>query len=326
MVVIIFYDFIRKNEIISDNFSDFKTIFGASADVSDPDLLIYEYTLDNKNFLPLNEENYMQFFIDSFKATVYVYSSEEEANYFIKRNEQIKIDNKIENKIENKRDIKTDNKTENEIDNKIENKIEKKIENKTENKKENKIEIKPESKSENKNEKNETINNNYGTNITEEMVRQRIIQNQREKMRLKKLKDEEDKKLIKEKDNEEKKKSENIGNNFENLISDAISKAINNPKFKEQLINESKIMCSKILIKNQNQSENEKKNDIELNQDNNNLEKHSGIFCSLCKKEIIGDRYLCVYCKNLNYCSRCEYKNGLEHGHPMFKLKFSVCD
>ena len=297
MVVIKFYQTNLKFDSIADNFEDFTAIFGATVEMQDPHLYTYEYTLDNKTFFLLNKESYFNFYIESSKATIYVYSSKEETHYFKEKQKQNE-----QNKIEIKQKSKTENITENES--------------------ENKNEINVKIKSENKNENIEQLNDNLETKITKEMVYQRILQNQREKMRLKAL-EEKNKSEKKNEIGEEK----NTENKFENLISDAISKTLDNPKFKEQLINESKIMCSKILTQSQIQKENEKNdNDNKRCDENEYLGKHPGIICSLCEKEIIGDRYLCVYCKNLNYCSICESKNGFDHGHPMFKLKSKVCD
>ena len=285
MVLIVFYEHNLRLDKICDSYEDFIAIVGASADISNPELFTYEYTLDNKSFVPLNEKNYSELLAESSKATVYLYSSKEETHYYKEQLRQNEIN-------------KTENRTENKTENKIENKS--------------------------KTEKND----NYEMKITKEMVYQRILQNQREKMRLKALQEKENEKLMKEKKKEETKKdSENAENNFENLINDAICKALDNPHFKEQLINESKIMCSKILTNDQIQTENEKNNDSKLcDFESGSLEKHPGIKCSLCKNEIIGDRYLCVYCENFNYCSKCESENGFVHGHPMFKLKLRLGD
>ena len=75
---------------------------------------------------------------------------------------------------------------------------------------------------------------------------------------------------------------------------------------------------SQIKLNNLN-LEKQKENQI------NSLEKHPGITCSNCgMNPIIGNRYCCVYCNNVNYCEKCEEENGLIHGHPLYKFKLRI--
>ena len=83
MVVIILYNKKQKFEDSIDNFEDFTAVIGATLDMEDDaHSYTYEYTLDDKTFFLLNKENYMQFYNESSKATVYVYSSKEETHYY----------------------------------------------------------------------------------------------------------------------------------------------------------------------------------------------------------------------------------------------------
>ena len=55
------------------------------------------------------------------------------------------------------------------------------------------------------------------------------------------------------------------------------------------------------------------------------LEKHPGIICSKCGMDpIIGNRYCCVYCDNVNFCDKCEEEIGYEHNHPLYKFKLRL--
>lgn len=54
---------------------------------------------------------------------------------------------------------------------------------------------------------------------------------------------------------------------------------------------------------------------------NNDLKKaHPGVYCNKCKENVVGVRYKCVICKDLDFCEKCEDKFKNEHGHPMLKI------
>ena len=48
---------------------------------------------------------------------------------------------------------------------------------------------------------------------------------------------------------------------------------------------------------------------------------HTGISCDGCgEKNIVGTRYKCAICKNLDYCEKCLKENSKEHSHPFIKI------
>ena len=56
--------------------------------------------------------------------------------------------------------------------------------------------------------------------------------------------------------------------------------------------------------------------------DNEDINIHDGIECTLCGRENIkGIRYLCGICENYNLCQECETRFGVEHGHPLLKIR-----
>lgn len=250
MVVINFYQTVEIIDQIPESFAEFSGIAGVLLNINEPQLLTYEYTLDNQKFYQLSPETYDNFFMSSYDAKVYIYLTKEEANFF---KEEEKLKNVKNNEIE----------------------------------------------------------------ITKEMVYKRIIEQQKEKMRLKQLKEKEEQKKIEE----SKKLEENKVNKLEEHINEVINNSIN--IFKDKLINESKIKYSEILSQsriNLKNEEEKKENNIEIK----SLEKHPGVKCNECNNEIIGDRYMCVFCEGFNYCSKCEEVKGNIHGHPMYKLKLRL--
>jgi hypothetical protein len=49
---------------------------------------------------------------------------------------------------------------------------------------------------------------------------------------------------------------------------------------------------------------------------------HKTIICKGCNaKPIIGIRYKCVICPNFEYCENCEKLFGVNHGHPLLKIR-----
>ena len=47
----------------------------------------------------------------------------------------------------------------------------------------------------------------------------------------------------------------------------------------------------------------------------------NGIKCNICDGEIQGIRYLCGVCQDFNMCEKCEIKEGMEHNHPLLKIR-----
>ena len=52
---------------------------------------------------------------------------------------------------------------------------------------------------------------------------------------------------------------------------------------------------------------------------------HYGIKCCQCQVfPITGIRYKCIKCDSYNLCEKCESKFGLEHGHPLLKIRNTI--
>ena len=167
------------------------------------------------------------------------------------------------------------------------------------------------------------INDIQQENFLKEKAKQNIINEQKRKIRESKLKHEREK--------EEKKKStnaiiirfQNDDNNIENdednkKIVDIIEK--NFETFKENLINESKIQSTQIVMESKLKFED--KQDIETP---NSVEVHKGSVCNGCGEfPIIGIRYQCVECKDFDYCEKCHEEKKYIHKHPFYKLRFML--
>ena len=177
--------------------------------------------------------------------------------------------------------------------------------------------------------KNENINNEVKSGeITKDMVIASIVKQVKENMQRSKIllkkKEEEEKRREEEerlrREKEEKGVSDQINNN--NLITDKLN------NLKTELINDSLIKYSQLLSESQINLKNVTKvnNTFEENKGKiHSLEEHPEISCSECGiSPIVGNRYCCVYCRDLNYCEKCEEKNGFNHGHPLYKFKLRI--
>ena len=166
------------------------------------------------------------------------------------------------------------------------------------------------------------INNIQQENFLKEKAKQKIINEQKRKIRESKLKHEREK--------EEKKKSTNSiiirFQNDDNIENDEDNKKIvdiiekNFETFKENLINESKIQSTQIVMESKLKFED--KQDIETP---NSVEVHKGSVCNGCGEfPIIGIRYQCVECKDFDYCEKCHEEKKYIHKHPFYKLRFML--
>ena len=166
------------------------------------------------------------------------------------------------------------------------------------------------------------INNIQQENYLKEKAKQNIINEQKRKIRESKLKHEREK--------EEKKKSTNSiiirFQNDDNIENDEDNKKIvdiiekNFETFKENLINESKIQSTQIVMESKLKFED--KQDIETP---NSVEVHKGSVCNGCGEfPIIGIRYQCVECKDFDYCEKCHEEKKYIHKHPFYKLRFML--
>ena len=293
MVKICFYGEEQTLDQIPEAYYDFTQTVGNFFGLEDAEKLTLEYTNDNKKYTLLNSDNYNNLFLNGNKdTTVYVYSSIEETYSFKNQNEE---DKKIEEKIEEKEE--EDDEEEINTD-----------------KNEYKIKI-PEITS-------DMVKASIIKQVKENMQRSRILMQQKEQKekeeRIKREKEENEKK---EKEEEQKKE---LSNQINNLISNRLD------NLKEELINESQIKMSEIISESQLNLINTFEKNIIKEEDAEivhslSLEEHPGIKCSKCGIDpIVGNRYCCVYCKDVNYCENCEEKNGLIHGHPMYKLKLRI--
>jgi hypothetical protein len=309
MVKLFFYGERQEIDQIPESFYEFKSYAGALYNLDEVDKLTFEYTSDDKNYFILNEESFEKFFLGGTKDTkVNIYSTFEETNYFQNKNKE-------DEKIVEKKNFK------------IEDEAEEKIE---------------------ENEKEENINNNNNTGesdngsneiklpeITKDMVIASIVKQVKENMQKSRIllqekekKEEEERKRREKEENERKEKEKEQAKGITEQINNLITNRLDN--LKEELINESQIKMSEIISESQLNLINtfEKKSirdeDTEINH-TLSLEEHPGIKCSECGIDpIVGNRYCCVYCKDVNYCEKCEEKNGLIHGHPMYKFKLRI--
>ena len=92
-------------------------------------------------------------------------------------------------------------------------------------------------------------------------------------------------------------------------------------QLKNELINESQALQSKIIMESKIQ--NQKNNNILDIKTPRSVENHNTL-CNSCGCQIIGIRYRCAYCQNIDYCENCEEKKGISHGHPFYKLRFII--
>lgn len=162
--------------------------------------------------------------------------------------------------------------------------------------------------------------------ITREQVIARIVANQKSKIHASKIQLAKEKQKLKEK---VKKAGKNKEKNPEGELNCQINKILTErlATLKIDLINESNIRVSQILsqstIKN---VENIIKDEIKENKNEiNSVETHSGISCSSCGVcPIVGKRYHCVYCDDVDYCEKCEEKCGDIHDHPLYILRYKL--
>ena len=325
MVKIIYYGETQSLDQIPENFIDFMQLAGSLFLIEDVDKYVFEYTHDNKNFKILNLESYNDLFLGgNTDTTVLIFMSLEETNYFNNKKEEDKQKNELDEK-----KIESDEKKIESDEKKIESDEIKTDEKENENKNENEdgnvveedggIKVPPITK--------EMVINSIVQQVRERMQQSRIMMQQKEKEEREKEEKERIEREKKEKERKEKEKEEEKG--VSNQINNLISNRLDN--LKEELINESQIKFSQIISESQlNLNKIYEENCINDNHENKkeiiqSLEKHPGFSCSKCGvNPIIGNRYCCVYCNNVNYCEKCEEENGLIHGHPLYKFKLRI--
>ena len=303
MVNFNFYGEIRDCPQIPENYFDFVQIISVLFNLDNVEKLTLEYTYDSKTFHLLTEETYNNFFLNGKESNVFIYSSFEESKTYQMQRQMEKEQEKKQETVE-----------------------EPKIE-----EKEDEEEINTENKDNDNNDNHEI----KVPEVTKDMVIASILKQVRENMqksRIQLQQKEKEEKERKEKEEKERKEKEEKEKEETKAITDQISNLIANrlDNLKQELINESQIKCSEIMSESQlnlknlyeNNDNNDKEEKVEII---HSLEEHPGISCSKCgMNPIIGNRYSCVYCNNVNFCDKCEENEGLIHGHPLYKLKLRI--
>ena len=164
--------------------------------------------------------------------------------------------------------------------------------------------------------------NNYNKAL-EEKIKQNVINIQKEKIRQSRLqKEEEEKQKIQNQDEIIIENKIILNNN--NMENNEIIDIINN-KFeecKEDLINESKIQATQIVMESKLKMEENNNDNIETPC---SVEKHSGTVCNGCGLfNIQGVRYKCIQCGDFDFCEQCFEDKKNIHGHPFYKLRFII--
>ena len=274
MMKVHYYDSLKEiKKIINYDFNQFLSKIGQLLSLNEPELFIYEYLTNNKEYYILNEENYEKFLDDSV-TDIFVYSSIEETRSYNQNNNVIEVKNQGEEEPEFYED-----------------------------------------------DNNEENNDLYYNKALEEKIKQNIINIQKEKIRSSKIQKEEEEKQKKQNQNEIIIKNNNVENNMEN---NEIIDIINNKfeEFKENLINESKVQATQIMMETKLKIEENKEETIETPC---SVEKHSGTVCNGCGLfNIQGVRYKCVECADFDYCEQCFKEKKNVHGHPFYKLRFII--
>ena len=353
---------IREIDIVPKTFEELTSLIQNMLGYDNIDKLTFEYTFDEKQFFLLNNETYDKFYNNNNQNShIYMHCTYEESNYYKQEEngiENIKNENYIISEEKDKENKEEDNNiNENNIN---ENNIEsdnyiisekEKEENFIINNNNNNNNIIREEKENLEDKKEEIIieNNNLDNKInendkneiklpeiTKEMVIASILKGvkerrqqskiQLEKERKEKLKKEKEKKKkerakkkeekkVKKKEEKDAKKEKDFAGEINNMINNRIE------EFKKDIINESQMKLSQIIISQSHMEINNNENNNEIH----SLEKHPDIICCKCgMNPIIGNRYCCIQCDNVNFCDKCEEEIGYDHAHPLYKFKLRI--
>ena len=82
--------------------------------------------------------------------------------------------------------------------------------------------------------------------------------------------------------------------------------------------------ANKKIIELKNEKKELEEKEIKLKSENKKIPItiiHKDIYCNECKNIMIGIRYKCCICHDYNLCEKCENKYGLEHNHPLLKIR-----
>lgn len=260
--------------------------------IDNADTLTYEYIARDQKYFPLNKNNYDKFLKNNQAIKIFAYSSPEDSNCYYNKEKYNLLEEEEEDG-----EYKNPDFYDNYIDNNNNNNGGLIIE-------------------QNKNEGNNEI----------DQVKLNLINSQKEKIKMKRMEMAEQAKKEKEKENEGGKividdfsqkgiLDGNLSNQLNNIINN------NFDKLKNELINESNVQLSQIVTESKLKIENEEKYDVKTPI---SVEIHKNITCNGCGKEIVGIRYLCVYCSDFDYCEECEKEKGYIHMHPFYKLRYKI--
>ena len=288
MIKIHFYNYCKEiNKSISCDYNQYLYKIAQLLSINEPKFLIFEY-LNADNEYHLFDENDYDKFLEDNVTDIFIYTSLEEAKSYNKNEQEIEIRNVEEGE--------------------------------------------PEFYGDDDNDENNT--NNYNK-VLQEKIKQNLINLQKEKIRKSRIQKEEEEKqkiqnqneiiiennIILNNDNKNNINYNNIENNMEN---NEIINIINN-KFeecKEDLINESKVQATQIVMESKLKMEENNNEQIETPC---SVEKHSGTVCNGCGLfNIQGVRYKCVQCGDFDFCEQCFEDKKNIHGHPFYKLRFII--
>ena len=284
MIKVHFYDDCKEiKKFISCDYDQYLIKIAQLLSISEPELLIFEYLNADNEYHLFDEKNYKKF-IDDHVTDIFIYSSLEEAKSYKKNDDVLEIKSVGEGD--------------------------------------------PNFYEEDSNDENKA--NNYNKAL-EEKIKQNVINIQKEKIRQSRLqKEEEEKQKIQNQDeiiieNKIILNNNNMENNIENnMENNEIIDIINN-KFeecKEDLINESKIQATQIVMESKLKMEENNNDNIETPC---SVEKHSGTVCNGCGLfNIQGVRYKCIQCGDFDFCEQCFEDKKNIHGHPFYKLRFII--
>ena len=295
MMQIHFYDKVFRTERKEGTFEKMRSYINQNLELEDSESYIYEYSIKKINnskeiYYILNENNYDQFLVHNVSDIFIYFTLEETHNY---------NENREENIILEREEPEEDN---------------------------------PDFYQEEEDDENKGINiNNIQEDIfLKEKIKQTIINQQKQKIResrLKQEKEERERERLKQQNkiNLDEKNESNINYNYENdldnkEIIDIIEQ--NFEKFKDNLINESKVQTTQIVMESKLKLDGNNDNYIETPC---SVEIHNGTACNGCGDfPIIGVRYKCVECNDFDFCEKCYEEKKYIHKHPFYKLRFSI--